>query len=65
MQVHPAQGQQARSLQGKVAEIKDAQARTDSASAEENVRVEQIAQKNVFIVLNEESLKGGSRFRLS
>lgn len=65
MQVHPAQGQQARSLQGKVAEIKDAQARTDSASAEEDGRVEQIAQKNVFIVLNEESLKGVSRFRLS
>ncbi|MEK3790514.1 biotin/lipoyl-binding protein [Paenibacillus sp. FSL R7-0204] len=64
VQVQPAEGKQARSLQGKVAEIKDAQARTGSASAEENGRVEQIAQKNVFIVLNEESLKGGEQVQI-
>lgn len=65
MEVQSSEGPQVRSEQGKVTEIKDVQARIGSSPAEENGKTEEIPQKNVFMVLEDDSLKGGSRFRSS
>ncbi|QUL54878.1 biotin/lipoyl-binding protein [Paenibacillus tritici] len=64
VEVHPSEGQQARPLQGQVAEIKTVQARTGSSSGEENGRAEEIPQRNVFIRLAEDSLKGGEQVQV-
>lgn len=65
VEVHSAEGPSARILPGKIAEIKSAQARAGSPAGEDNSGAEDIAQKTVFIVMNEGSLQGVSRFRLS
>ncbi|KHL95699.1 RND transporter [Paenibacillus sp. IHB B 3415] len=64
VELQSPEGPQARSVQGKVTEIKDVQARIGSSPAEENGKTEEIPQKNVFIVLEDDSLKGGEQVQI-
>lgn len=62
VEVHSAEGPSARILPGQIAEIKSAEARAGSPASEDTSRAEDIAQKTVFIVMNDGSLQGESRF---
>lgn len=64
VEVQSSEGPQVRSEQGKVTEIKDVQARIGSSPAEENGKTEEIPQKNVFMVLEDDSLKGGEQVQI-
>ncbi|MEK5035623.1 biotin/lipoyl-binding protein [Paenibacillus sp. FSL R7-0302] len=64
VEVHSAEGPSARILPGKIAEIKSAQARAGSPAGEDNSGAEDIAQKTVFIVMNEGSLQGGEQVQI-
>ncbi|MEK3761167.1 RND transporter [Paenibacillus sp. FSL P4-0338] len=61
VEVHSAEGPSARILPGKIAEIKSAEARAGSPASEDTSGAEDIAQKTVFIVMNEGSLQGGEQ----
>ncbi|MEK4849140.1 RND transporter [Paenibacillus sp. FSL H7-0756] len=61
VEVQSAEGPSARILTGKIAEIKSAQARAGSSAGEDTSGAEDIAQKTVFIVMNDGSLQGGEQ----
>lgn len=63
VEIVASEGQPARSIPGKVAEIRNAQARTDSLSGGEDSKAGDISQREVLVKLKDASLKGVSRFR--
>ncbi|WP_238656093.1 efflux RND transporter periplasmic adaptor subunit [Paenibacillus piscarius] len=64
VEIVASEGQPARSIPGKVAEIKNAQALTDSLSGGEDSKAGDISRREVLVKLKDASLKGGEQVQV-